>query len=184
MEIKSDFELINEFKDGNVEGFNGLVRRYQERVYWIARRMLDSHQDADDIVQNVFMKVFEKLKDFRAESGFYTWIYRVTVNTCINEIHKKRIKEILSFDHLIEEPVSSDRNPLEENVQKEYQSSIKRAVEKLPPKQKAVFVMRFYEELTYNEIAEILKTSVSSLKSSYSFALKKIKEHVKKEVEP
>ena len=96
--MKTDLELVELFRQGDVTGFNELVRRYQEKVYWIARRTMGNHEDADDVVQDVFVRVFEKLKHFRGDANFYTWLYRVTVNVSLNALRKKRIKDILPYD--------------------------------------------------------------------------------------
>jgi RNA polymerase sigma-70 factor (ECF subfamily) len=178
----TDLELIEAFRRGNVAGFNELVRRYQERVYWIARRTLGSHDDADDVVQDVFIRVHAGLAEFRGEANFYTWLYRIAVNVSLNALRKKRIKDFLPFDELFEEVLPSDARTDAPVEHQEFQTAVERAIEHLPPKQKAVFVMRYYNEMPYEEMALILKKSVGGLKANYFHALKKVQDYVRKEM--
>src|SRR5437867_1553990 len=108
MAPKTDLELVEEFCHGDVKGFNELVRRYQERVYRIARRMIGAHEEADDIVQDVFVRVYEGLKKFRRDANFYTWLYRITVNVSLNALRKKKIKEFVRYDEVADQIVSTD----------------------------------------------------------------------------
>lgn len=179
---KTDLELVEDFKRGDVAGFNELVRRYQERVYWTARRMIGRHEDADDIVQETFIRVHAGLKNFRGESGFYTWLYRITTNLSLNAIRKKRIKDFLPFDEGLEESIAGDEQtdaPLE---QAEFQGILDAAIARLPAKQKLVFVMRYHDDLTYEEMAKVLKKSEGGLKANYFHAVKKIQEYVSREM--
>jgi RNA polymerase sigma-70 factor (ECF subfamily) len=180
--VPADEELIARFRAGRGDGFNELVRRYQQKVYWIARRIVPSHEDADDVVQDVFIRVHESLKDFRAESGFYTWIYRITVNVALNAVRARKAKNFLRLDDLVEQPHDGDLSPVERLEQTEYRLAVKRAIEKLPVKQKLVFIMRYQDELPYEEIARILKKSVGGLKANYFHALKKIQDSVRREL--
>lgn len=178
MHEKSDFELISEFKAGNEEVFNVLVKRYQKKVYWIARKMLGNQEDADDVVQDVFVKVYKSLKDFRSESSFYTWLYRVTINFAITALRKRKIAEFLNFDDAF--PVASkesneELNPLNNLEKQELHNKLEAAINKLPNKQKQVFIFRYYHELPYEEISKIMKTSIGGLKANYFHALKNIK---------
>ncbi len=180
MASKTDLELIETFRRGDISGFNELVRRYQEKVYWIARRVIGSHEDADDLVQDVFIRVYDSLKDFRGESGFYTWLYRVTMNVSLNALRKRRIKEFLRYEEVEETLVSNDEGTHAAVLRKEYEQILEEAIDRLPPKQKAVFMMRYYDEMPYDEMAKILERSVGGLKANYFFALKKIQEYVRK----
>ncbi len=181
MPPKKDLELIEDFRQGDNAGFNELVRRYQEKVYWIARRVVGSHEDADDVVQDVFIKVHDALKEFRAESGFYTWLYRITVNVALNALRKKRIKEFVRYEE-VEETLEVDGDGTDAGLlRKEYESILEKAIERLPPKQKAVFMMRYYDEMSYEAMAGILGKSVGGLKANYFHALKKIQAYVRSE---
>jgi len=180
--MKTDLELVELFRHGDVTGFNEWVRRYQEKVYWIARRTMGNHEDADDVVQDVFVRVFEKLKHFRGDANFYTWLYRVTVNVSLNALRKKRIKDILPYDELFEETLPADNQTDRAMYEQEYQTILEKAIDKLPAKQKAAFMMRYYDEMTYEDMAKVLHTSVGGLKANYFHALKKIQEYVRKEM--
>ncbi|HTK81572.1 MAG TPA: RNA polymerase sigma factor [Bacteroidota bacterium] len=182
MTDKSDLELVEEFRRGDVRSFNELVRRYQEKVYWIARRVIGTHEDADDIVQDVFVRAYDALKEFRAESGFYTWLYRISVNISLNALRKKRLKDFVRYEEMEEELESSDEGSDARVLQKEYQSILEQAIDRLPAKQKMVFMMRYYEEMPYEEMAQVLKKSVGGLKANYFHAIKKIQEYVRREM--
>ena len=177
MEPSTDLELVDEVRAGNRQAFTELMRRYQERIYWVARRMVGSHPDADDIVQETFIKAFLSLGDFRGEAGFYTWLYRIAVNLSLNALRKRHIVTYLRESELaqIVFPPSKE-DPHKELESKELESQLARAVAKLPDKQRAVFVMRYYDEMTYEEIAYVLKTSVGGLKANYFHALRKVKQ--------
>lgn len=180
MSEKSDAELVEAFQQGDERAFTELVHRYQERIYWLARRFQNNHDDADEIVQEVFCKAYESLKEFRGESSFYTWLYRITVNASLNAVRRERVRKFFRLDELLEQPESTDSMPddLLEGV--EQRSLIDEAVATLPEKQKAVFIMRYYDELSYEEISKILKTSVGGLKANYFHAIKKIGEYLKR----
>ncbi len=184
MQEKSDFELISEFKNGNQEAFNLLVRKYQKKVYWIARKMLGNHDDADDVVQDVFVKIFKSLKDFRNESSFYTWVYRITVNFSISFLRRKKMFDLIKFDEAFPATlkVNTNDNPILSIENQEMNTIIEQAIAQLPNKQKKVFILRYYNELPYEEISKILKTSVGGLKANYFHALKNIKKYLDKEL--
>ena len=182
MAATTDLELIEEFRRGNVQGFNELVRRYQEKVYWVARRIVGSHEDADDVVQDVFVHAYEALKNFRGESGIYTWLYRIAVNVALNALRKKKFKEFIRYDEYAEELETEHEHADAKVLKEEYQTILQRAIERLPAKQKMVFMMRYYDEIPYDEMAKMLKKSAGGLKANYSIALKKIQKYMKKEL--
>jgi RNA polymerase sigma-70 factor, ECF subfamily len=182
MSQQSDLELVDAFKSGNVQAFNELVSRYQTKVYWIARRFVGNHEDADDITQEVFVKVYHKLKDFRSDSSFYTWVYRIATNTAINVLRKRKIVNLVHLDEAF--PVLSSLSddsldPVKKLEMKENQTLLEDAITKLPAKQKQVFVLRYFEEMPYEDISKILKITVGGLKANYFHALKNIQKYVK-----
>ncbi|CUS77505.1 RNA polymerase sigma-70 factor, ECF subfamily [Candidatus Kryptonium thompsonii] len=179
---KSDIELVNEFKNGNVSAFDEIVRRYQKKVYLLARRILTNHDDADDVAQEVFIKLFNSLHEFKGESSLFTWIYRITVNECNSVLRKKKIKEVVPIDELVNF-LGLNQTPEHELFKKEESNLIERAIEKLPAKQRTVFVMRFFEELDYEEISKILKKPIGTLKANYFHAVKKIQRFIKDEMQ-
>lgn len=178
----TDLELVEAFRNGDVAGFNELVRRYQERVYWIARRTIGKHEDADDVVQDVFVRVHEGIKNFRGDANFYTWLYRIAVNVSLNALRKKRIKDFVSYDEVLAEILPSDVRTDDAIYKMEYQTVLDKAIERLPAKQKAVFMMRYHDEMPYEEMAKLLKKSVGGLKANYFHALKKVQQYVRKEM--
>ena len=180
MTDSSDLELVELFQNGNETAFNELVGRYQEKIYWIAHRFVNDHDQADDIVQEVFIKVYSALKNFRGDSGVYTWLYRITVNVALNALRKQRIRDFIRIDEFFETAEDENEQPDAIFEKDEQQKLIEEAIAKLPEKQKAVFILRYHEELSYEEISLILKTSIGGLKANYFHAVKKIGEYVKR----
>jgi RNA polymerase sigma-70 factor (ECF subfamily) len=180
MTERSDNELIELFQHGDDSAFNHLVLRYQEKVYWVARRFVNDHDAADDVAQEVFCKVYESLKDFRNESSVYTWLYRITVNISLNSLRRQKVREFFRIDEMFDTKDEDAVAPDEALEQQEQKALIEAAITRLPEKQKAVFVLRYYEEMPYEEISKTLKTSVGGLKANYFHAVKKIQEYVKR----
>jgi len=180
MSASTDLELVEMFRRGNEASFNELVLRYQEKLYWIARRFVQDHDEADEIVQEVFVKIYGALKEFRGESGVFTWLYRITVNVSLNTLRKKRLREFLRIDEFFETAGEESEQPDKLFEREEQHALLEEAMRTLPEKQKTVFILRYYEELPYEEISAILKTSVGGLKANYFHAVKKIGEYVKR----
>lgn len=177
----SDKELVEQFKNGNKAAFNEIVKRYQKRVYWIIRRLVIEHEDADDITQNVFIRMYNGLNSFRGDSELFTWMYRIATNLSINHLNAEKLKKYLQFGD--DETVTGieskdDANKILEKS--EIENLIEKAIQTLPHQQKLVFSMRYYDELSYEEISKILKTSVGGLKANYFHALKKMQKYLKK----
>ncbi|HCA81336.1 MAG TPA: hypothetical protein DEP53_16525 [Bacteroidetes bacterium] len=180
MTDRSDLELVQLFQNGDESAFNHLVLRYQEKVYWVARRFMADHDNADDVTQEVFIKAYGSLNEFRRESSVYTWLYRITVNIALNSLRRQKIREAFRIDELFDAPDTESVAPDEAAEKQEERSLIENAIARLPEKQKSVFVLRYYEELPYEDIAKILKTSVGGLKANYFHAVKKIQEYVRR----
>ncbi|MFA5713874.1 MAG: sigma-70 family RNA polymerase sigma factor [Bacteroidales bacterium] len=176
-----DKELLKLYKENNHYGFNLLVDKYSERLYWHIRRMVLSHEETNDILQNSLIKVWKSLSKFRGESNLYTWLYRIATNETLTFLNKKKRASFFSLSdnsRAIEEAVASD--PYFEGS--EIERRLREAILKLPERQRAVFTMRYFEELKYNEISEILGTTVGSLKASYHHAFKKIEQELKESI--
>lgn len=157
------------------EAFRRLVREYQRPLYNHVRNMVMNHDDADDVLQNTFVKIFQNLKNFKGESKLYSWIYRIATNEAINFINTRAKKSGISNEELKDKLVKN----LEADVDydgNEIQLKLQKAVATLPEKQQQVFKMKYFEELKYEEMSEILQTSVGALKASYFHAVKKIEE--------
>jgi RNA polymerase sigma-70 factor (ECF subfamily) len=180
MRDTSDADLLILFGKGDEQAFNELVRRHQTRVYWVARRVLGSHEEADDVVQEVFVKAYESLSTFRGDASLSTWLYRIAMNLSLNALRKKRLRSMLHLDELSEEPASRAGATDAPLLREEQDEALRRAVESLPAKQKQVFILRYYEELSYAEIARILKRSEGGLKANYFHAVQKIQAALKR----
>ena len=172
---KSDYDLIKEFIGGSEIAFNVLARRYQEKIYWHARRMTGNHLDADDIVQQVLLVMLNKLKTFKFQSSLYTWIFRITSTRSLNLIKKRQIQQLIPLDKWseTEEPKNDIFTNLEE---KEKFEQMQKFLTEIPAKQREVFLFRNFEGLSYEEIAKITGKSVGTLKANYYHAFRKIKE--------
>jgi RNA polymerase sigma factor (sigma-70 family) len=158
-------------------GFNILVNKYQQRVYMHIRRLVINHNDADDIVQDTFIKVWKNLSKFRSESNLYTWIYRIATNEALSFLQKKKRKYLfttIDYNTQLSKNLEDDNYYTGDEIQKHLQ----KALLKLPDKQRLVFNMKYYDELKYEEISEILGTSVGALKASYHIAVKKIEKFI------
>jgi len=179
MNVKTDdYELIKDFLTGNEQSFNLLARRYQEKIYWHARRMLGDHDDAHEIVQQVLLVMHKKLNTFNFGSSLYTWIYRITATRSLNLIKKNKLRRILSFssDESIEN--YGYENIIEGIESQELFRKMENILMSLPVKQREAFIMRNYDELSYEEISSVTGKSVGALKANYFHAFQKIKERM------
>ncbi len=177
-----DKEILLKFKDPETRhyGFNLLVRKYQQKIYWLIRRMVIDHNDTDDLVQDVFVKVWANLDHFREDSKLYTWIYRVATNETLTFLQKKKRKYFLPINDVSAELASKiPANLSSELGGDEIQERFMKALLTLPTKQRSVFQMRYYDELPYEEMSVVTGTSVGALKASYHHAAKKIEEILK-----
>jgi RNA polymerase sigma-70 factor, ECF subfamily len=181
MDQRSDLELVQEVRNGNRQAFTELMRRYQQRVYWVARRIVGNHEDADDVAQESFVKAYLGLGEFRGDASFYTWLYRIAVNLSLNAVRKRQVLNYLRESEILSRMLPLGENPEHELELRETETRLQRAIASLPEKQRAVFVLRYYDELPYEEIAGILKTSVGGLKANYFHALRKVQEYMKDE---
>lgn len=156
------------------QAFSQLVSLYQRKIYNIIRKMVISHADADDLVQEVFIKVWNNIQHFKGDSKLFTWIYRIATNECLNFLRKRNRWNMFSMDgnEELTRILVSEVEPDTEEVQLKLQ----KAILTLPDKQRLVFNLKYFEELSYEEIAAITETSVGSLKASYHHAVKKIEE--------
>lgn len=158
--------------------FKELVSLYKERLYWHIRNMVKDHDDTHDVLQNTFLKIYRNIGKFKGESQLYSWMYRIATNEALTFLNKKSKRLQISSQDLQEHLISN----LESDVYfegDEIQLKLQQAIASLPPKQQQVFNMKYFEELKYREIAEILETSEGALKSSYHIAVKKLEEYLK-----
>ncbi|MFT4526082.1 MAG: RNA polymerase sigma factor (sigma-70 family) [Granulosicoccus sp.] len=166
-----------ETESGRNMAFSLLVNRYQERLYWHIRRMVIDHDDSDDVLQNTFIKAFNGLKKFRGDSQLFTWLYRIATNESLTFLKKKRTKffvPMVDVEYELSQNLEADALMSGDEIQLKLQ----KAVLKLPEKQRLVFNMKYFEEMKYEAMSEILGTSVGALKASYHHAVKKIEKFV------
>lgn len=175
-----DYELIRDFLAGNEQSFNILARKYQEKIYWHARRMLGNHDDANEIVQQVLLVMHKKINTFNFSSALYTWIYKITSTRSLNLIKKKSMTRIFSFSSDESFENRGYENIIENIEAKETFLKMENLLLKLPVKQREVFVMRNYDDLSYEEISNITEKSVGALKANYFHAFRKMKELMEK----
>lgn len=174
----NDNELIEKFNnpDSKNYAFNLLVRKYQQKVYWHIRKMVISHDDADDLTQETFIKAWKGLDSFKGQSQLYTWLYRIATNECLNFLDKKKRRFFLPINDVAEELSNQiDASPLcsGDNIQ----ILLQKALLALPDKQRLVFNMKYFDDMKYEDIADITGTSVGALKASYHLAVKKIEQY-------
>lgn len=171
-----DKEILNLYKEeGKQEyAFNLLVRKYSERLYWHIRKLTCSHDDANDLLQTTLVKIWKYLPEFREESKLYTWLYRIATNETLTFLKKRRLSAALSlsnYETILENKLKSDNSFNGDKLQ----MALQKAILKLPDKQRAVFNLRYFQEMKYDEISDVLNTSVGALKASYHHAYQKIK---------
>lgn len=176
----SDTELLVQFRNPltKEKAFTSIIRKYQEKLYWHVRRMVVEHEDANDVLQNVFVRVWNGLENFREDSQLYTWLYRIATNECLTYIEQQKKRTSVALDE-VESGLSNkikadshfDANRLEWKLQL--------AIQQLPEKQRVVFNLRYYDEMPYEEMSRVLDTSEGALKASYHHAVKKIEDYIK-----
>jgi len=155
-----------------------LVEKYQERLYWHIRQMVKNHEDTDDVLQNVFIKVHRSIHSFKGDSKLYTWLYRIATNEAITFLNKRAKQYHISSEALQDRLINSLESDLYFEGD-EIQIQLQKAIQTLPEKQQTVFRMKYFQDITYEELSEITDTSVGALKSSYHIATKKITDYLK-----
>ncbi|UKJ08840.1 RNA polymerase sigma factor [Solitalea lacus] len=176
----SDKDLLTRFRSESTRNlaFSLLIEKYQKRLYWHIRRLVIDHDDADDVIQEVFIKVWKNLDNFREDSLLYTWLYRIATNESITFLNRQKMRASENFEdhagYLVDKLTDSiyvDGNHI--------QMKLQRAILTLPEKQRIVFNIKYFDEMKYEDMSEILGTSVGALKASYHHAVKKIEEYFK-----
>ena len=177
-----DASILEQFrkKETRNYAFDQLVKKYQKKLYWIIRRMVIDHQDANDVLQDVFIKVYKNLHNFREDSQLYTWLYRIATNETLTFLKNKRKRffiPIVDVEQELTEKLTTNSSPESDEISHKLQQSILT----LPEKQRIVFNMRYFEELSYKDMSEILGTSEGALKASYHHAVKKIEKYLRED---
>jgi RNA polymerase sigma-70 factor (ECF subfamily) len=174
-----DKELLVKIRNPETRsyGFNLLVREYQKRIYWHVRKMVIDHDDADDITQDVFVKIHKSIENFREDAQLYTWIYRIATNECLTFLQRKKRRFFLPIGDL-EGELATKLTSSPHISADDIQLKLHRALLKLPDKQRLVFNMKYFDDMAYEQIAQITGTSVGALKASYHHAVKKIESYL------
>jgi len=178
--VKDEKLLVSQLKSTNTQelAFRNLMKLYKKRLYWHIRKIVLSLYDADDVLQNTFIKIFKNIQQFNEESRLYSWMYRIATNEAITFINKKAIKlniDIGVLQYEMADNLENDENYSGDNIQ----LLLQKAIVTLPQKQQLVFNMKYFDEMKYDEMSEILETSVGALKASYFHAVKKIENYFK-----
>ena len=174
----TDWEIIDLYRNGQQEqAFNHIVEAYTERLYWHVRRFLCSHDDTNDLLQDIFIKVWAALPSFRRDAQLYTWLYRIATNEVLNHLRRQKVRAMISLDSasgILSRKIDEDPYFNGDRLQRE----LHKAMLKLPEKQRIVFSLRYFDEMKYEEISQITGTSVGALKASYHHAYNKIKREI------
>lgn len=175
--IEDDKELLLLFRDPDTResAFTRIVKKYQEKIYWHIRRMVVEHEDANDVMQNVFIKVWKNLENFREDSQLYTWLYRIATNECLNFIDQQKRRKTSTID---EDYMANKLKADKDFDSKKLEWKLQLAIQQLPEKQRLVFNLRYFEEMPYEEMSKILDTSEGALKASYHHAVKKVEDYI------
>jgi RNA polymerase sigma factor (sigma-70 family) len=174
-----DKELLYQFKDPSQKekAFTAIIKKYQEKLYWHVRRMVVDHDDANDILQNAFVKVWKSLENFREDSQLYTWLYRIATNESLTFLDQQKRRASVSLSD-VEDGLSNKIKADENFDSNKLEWKLQLAIQKLPEKQRAVFNLRYYDEMPYEEMSRVLETSEGALKASYHHAAKKIEDFI------
>lgn len=175
----TDGELLLQYKNPATKerGFTAIIKKYQEKLYWHIRRMVVEHEDANDVLQNMFIKVWNALDNFREDSQLYTWLYRIATNESLTFLEQQKRRSSVSLSDVetglgnkLKADKHFDANKLEWKLQM--------AIQQLPEKQRVVFNLRYYDEMPYEQMSKVLETSEGALKASYHHAVKKIEQYI------
>lgn len=178
--MESEIELIGRlksqcFKD---EAFAELLKIYKQRLYWHIRHIIKSHEDTDDVLQNTFIKIYNNIEGFKGDSKLYSWMYRIATNESLTFLKKESKRMLMSNEEIQDSAINNLKaDPYFEGD--EIEIKLQKAIATLPPKQQTVFNMRYFEEIKYSDMSEILETSEGALKASFHLASKKIESYLK-----
>ena len=174
-----DLELLAQFRqpDTREHAYTAIVKKYQERLYWHIRRMVVNHEDANDVLQNVFIRVWNGLENFREDAKLYTWLYRIATNECLSFLEQQKKKASVSLSD-VEEGLANQVRADKDFDPKKIEWKLQVAIQRLPEKQRIVFSLRYYDEMPYEEMSKVLDTSEGALKASYHHAVKKIEDYL------
>jgi RNA polymerase sigma factor (sigma-70 family) len=175
-----DKDLLRDFREPETKekAFTSIIKKYQEKLYWHIRRMVIDHDDANDVLQNMFIKVWNGLTNFREDSQLYTWLYRIATNESLTFLEQSKKRSSVSLNDLesgLANKIVADKN----FDPKRLEWKLQLAIQQLPEKQRVVFNLRYYDEMPYEEMSRVLETSEGALKASYHHAAKKIEDYIR-----
>ena len=176
---QDDIELLSQFKNEATKelAFTAILKKYQEKLYWHIRRMVVEHEDANDVLQNMFVKAWKGLANFREDSQLYTWLYRIATNESLTFLEQQKKRSTLSMSN--EESGLSNKIKADKHFDpNRLEWKLQLGIQQLPEKQRVVFTLRYYDEMPYEEMRRVLETSEGALKASYHHAVKKIEEFI------
>ncbi|MBD0277461.1 MAG: sigma-70 family RNA polymerase sigma factor [Flavisolibacter sp.] len=177
---QSDAELLRQFRQPETKegAFTTIIKKYQERLYWHIRRMVVDHEDANDVLQNVFIRVWNGLENFKEESQLYTWLYRIATNESLTFLEGQKKRSAVSLSD-VESGLSNKIKADKHFDAAKLEWKLQLAIQQLPEKQRLVFNLRYYDEMPYEEMSRVLETSEGALKASYHHAVKKIEDYIR-----
>ncbi|MBN1397315.1 MAG: sigma-70 family RNA polymerase sigma factor [Bacteroidetes bacterium] len=179
--VTDDYKLIRSIQAGDHQAFELLVRRYQRQIANLVYLTIGNSDDVEDITQEVFIRVYRSLPKFKFDASFFSWLYRITMNLCIDEIRKKKIRRVFSLDYLTEDTLEKNRKDKEHStafddlMKEEKQKVVQSALQQLKPEHREILVLREYQDLSYDEIAETLGLRLEAVKSRIFRARKEMK---------
>jgi RNA polymerase sigma-70 factor, ECF subfamily len=181
LNLEIDNEILSKLSKSSLqnEGFQLLIKHYQKPLYYHLRNILYDHEDTNDVLQNTYIKIFKNIQNFKGESKLYSWLYRIASNESFTFLEQKRKKQMLSNEDLQQKSIENLQTDVYFNGY-EITQKLHNAIAVLPQKQQMVFKLRYFEELKYEQISEILDTSIGALKANYHHAVKKIEEYLEK----
>jgi RNA polymerase sigma-70 factor (ECF subfamily) len=174
-----DQELLRLFRipEQKEKAFTAILRKYQEKLYWHIRRMVIHHEDANDVLQNMFIKAWKGLENFREDAQLYTWLYRIATNESLSYLEQQKKRSVTSIDEApggLGDTLAAEKGFDAQKLEWKLQL----AIQQLPEKQRIVFNLRYYDEMPYDQMSQVLETSAGALKASYHHAVKKIEEYI------
>jgi RNA polymerase sigma factor (sigma-70 family) len=177
--VIQDSELLIEFRNPSTKerAFTTIIKKYQEKLYWHIRRMVIDHDDANDVLQNMFIRVWNGLENFRENSQLYTWMYRIATNECLTFLEQQKKKSAISLSD-VESGLTNQIKADKHFDASRLEWKLQLAMQQLPEKQRVVFNLRYYDEMPYEEMSKVLETSEGALKASYHHAVKKIEDFI------
>ena len=179
--VTDDYKLVRSIQAGDHQAFEMLVRRYQRQVANLVYLTMGNSDDVEDITQEVFIRVYRSLPKFKFDASFFSWLYRITMNLCIDEIRKRKIRHVFSLDYLTEDTLEKNRKDKEHPTafdalkKEEKQKVVRSALQKLKPEHREILIMREYQDLSYDQISETLDLRLEAVKSRIFRARKEMK---------